>query len=287
MIIGYRTYRLNIDKGQPKLQSTAAEYIWKPGKNKATHIKHKPFTWVIDLCSDIRDKHEIAQGYSSHCGFWAYNKPTFARDHASQRSTNVTVAAVLGWGNYTIGTAGWRCEYSKIIALSHAMWDEMEALSDYYKVPLVTFKGLTEFASHFGVTPDQLDVKYDTKLLEKKSLATGGLIGQSPIGATWSPFSWSGNYNYINYNRINLGLSPASISTPTWSSKDDDRPECCTVSMVPNQIEAAMTASIQNFAQYTITWQCQQCSNIYHTFGSRIPKEFLSAVKKESTERNK
>ncbi len=273
MIIGYRTFKLAIDTHSPRLQSTASPYIWQSDKNQATHVTDTPGT----ICSN-KGEHEVAQGRNTHCGFWAYTSPTEARDHANTRGSWVTVAAVLGWGNYSIGTGpdgkalGWRSEYSKIIALSHAMWDEMEQLSEYYKVPLVTFKGLTEFASHFGTTADEIDAKYDTPMPEYK-----------PTTYDFSALQWSSpgtlhpNYYYMAlqspYAPYSLVLPPPTVTQssssaiaktgPTWSGKFGEAPKCCGPMAIQSRTNGSMMAGRSIYVQ--TRWKCTQCGASFDT----------------------
>lgn len=192
MIIGFRCFRLLRRADGSRLGSSAASYIWTPGTNTAEHFSELP-TYLTDCGHPPADRPAtVALGHNTHCGFWAYNKPTLARDHNGGGSW-VTVGAVLGWGNYSIGTDGWRCQYARILALSHAMWDEMEELSEHYRVPLCTFKGLPEFASHFGVTSRELDTKYDIPMALPAPPSQGDLYSAlSPLtryqqGSSWTP----------------------------------------------------------------------------------------------------
>ena len=262
MIIGYRTFHLGASEElEPRLVSTASEYVWQPGNNEAEHISGYMSNWCNEI--DGVYGHNVAQGHSTHCGFWAYNTPQAARDHGGKRSSNVTVAAVLGWGNYTIGTQGWRCEFAKIIALSHAMWDEMEELSEYYKVPLVTFKGLTEFASHFGVTSEQLDTKYDVALptLTPYPFASGEMIYQQQSYPVLSYSTMATTTTNQSFYGMPTQLSFTS-GIPTWSGKMNEYPQCCNDDM---EQFLPFIASFTLPSQCTQLWICKNCVSRYQT----------------------
>lgn len=189
-----------------RLRSTAAPYLWSPGKNRAAHIPAQ-LTVVKGCWCDGREEHAIATGYGNYCGFWAYNTPQLAVTHDHKRDGDRIVGAILGWGHYQIAEYGFRCEFARIIALSDAMFDEMDELSQYYGVPVTTWKGLREFAEHLGTPANELDTTCDTFTYPDLGVSVEPMTVAQLVGATTIPLITSGGNVAGN---IVTSLTPAS-----------------------------------------------------------------------------
>jgi hypothetical protein len=132
-LIGYREWALWRDgRGPTQLRSLFHPTVW-PHDRALGAVCLRPLIWH----GRTGIGHESVPDALCECGIYAFREPEFdtLRGAKGPKARGV----VQGWGRYVLGTAGWRCEYARVVALLEDEEDPATSrdIGRRYTVPVI------------------------------------------------------------------------------------------------------------------------------------------------------
>ena len=110
-LVGYREWALWEDgDAPPRLRSLFHPTVW-PADRPLGAVCLRPLIWHGRVGVGHRDVPDPL----CECGIYAFREPEFEtlRGAKGPKARGI----VRGWGRYVMGSAGWRCEFARIVAL--------------------------------------------------------------------------------------------------------------------------------------------------------------------------
>jgi hypothetical protein len=132
-LVGYREWALWRDgDGPPQLRSLFHPTVW-PQDGPLGAVCLRPLIWH----GRTGIGHKGVPDALCECGIYAFRAPEF--DTLRGAKGPKARGMVQGWGRYVLGTAGWRCEFARAVALLEDEDDPgvSRAIGRRYDIPVV------------------------------------------------------------------------------------------------------------------------------------------------------